>query len=157
MSWNERPEDSPDECGDARTVLVISSLEDFLLLARMLDRPSLNLLGVRTCRAARSILLQNLVPVVISDRNLSDGCWKDVLCAGGSSERPPHLVVASQLADGSLWAEVLNLGGYDVLTKPFDATEVNRALDSALRNWMWRKADRPGSAATHKHFVQRAN
>jgi DNA-binding response OmpR family regulator len=137
MSWK----DEPDRDGSsAPTVLVIGTLEDFLLLDRMLGCHSFKLFGVRTCRDACDILLQSFVPVVISDRNLPDGCWKDVLCAGASSEHPPHLVVASQLADARFWAEVLNLGGYDVLAKPFDTTEVNRAVDSAVRNCRWRKA-----------------
>lgn len=46
--------------------------------------------------------------------------------------------------DARLWAEALNLGGYDVLAKPFDASEVNRAVDSALRNWVWLKAVQAG-------------
>jgi DNA-binding NtrC family response regulator len=127
-----------DGCS-ALTILVISSLEDFLLLDRMLGCPSCKLLGVRTCRDACHILLHSFVPVVISDRNLPDGCWKHVLCAAESSEYPAHLVVASQLVDGRLWAEVLNLGGYDVLAKPFEATEVTRVVESAVRNWKWVK------------------
>jgi hypothetical protein len=49
--------------------------------------------------------------------------------------------------DARLWAEVLNLGGYDLLAKRFDASEVNRAVDSALRNWMWLKAVQAGQEA----------
>ena len=145
MTWKD--EHGLDECGPL-TVLVISSLGDFLLLDRMLGCPSFKLLGVRTCRDACDILLQSFVPVVISDRNLPDGCWKHVLGAAESSEHPPHLVVASQLADARLWAEVLNLGGYDVLAKPFDATEVNRAVESAVRNWRWLKAIEAGQQAS---------
>jgi hypothetical protein len=43
------------------------------------------------------------------------------------------LVVASRLADERLWAEVLNLGGHDVLAMPFDAHEVRRVMESAVR------------------------
>jgi hypothetical protein len=75
-----------------------------------------------------------------------EGC----LYAARSSEVQQHLVVASQLADGSLWAVVLNLGGYDVLAEPFEAAEVNRTLDSALRNWMWLKGNRPDFVAIPK-------
>jgi CheY-like chemotaxis protein len=38
---------------------------------------------------------------------------------------PPMLIVTSRLADDYLWAEALNLGAYDVLAKPFDASEVS--------------------------------
>ena len=48
---------------------------------------------------------------------------------------PPVLIVTSRLADEYLWAEALNLGAYDVLAKPFDASEVIRVLYSAWRHW----------------------
>ena len=38
---------------------------------------------------------------------------------------PPRFVVSSRLADDHVWAEVLNLGGYDVLCTPFEAREVS--------------------------------
>ena len=45
------------------------------------------------------------------------------------------LIVTSRLADEYLWAEALNLGAYDMLAKPFDASEVVRVLGSAWRHW----------------------
>ena len=47
---------------------------------------------------------------------------------------PPVLIVTSP-ADEYLWAEALNVGAYDVLVKPFDASEVVRVLDSAWGHW----------------------
>jgi len=146
---------APDGVMDALTVLVISSSEeDFSILTQMLGWSPFNLSRVRTFQEARTVLLQNLVPVVIADSGMADGCWKDVLCAVESSQHPPRLVVASHLADPRLWAEVLNLGGYDVLSKPFDATEVNRAVDSALRNWLWLNASQTGFIANNKHVAR---
>jgi hypothetical protein len=34
-----------------------------------------------------------------------------------------------------MWAEVLNLGGYDVLPEPFDGSEVIRILSLAWLHW----------------------
>lgn len=161
MNLKAHPRVGVDDYRDAVTVLVVSSLaEDCLLLGQVLRLPSFKsfkLLGVPTCRDARAILDENFVPVVISDRDLSDGCWKDVLCATGSSTCRPHLIVTSLAADAHLWAEVLNLGGYDVLAKPFDATEVNRVLEAALQNWIWLKMSQAGSVSSQKHFAQQVN
>jgi hypothetical protein len=41
----------------------------------------------------------------------------------------------SNQADESLWAEVLNLGGYDVLPKPLVRDEVKRVVTLAWQNW----------------------
>jgi DNA-binding response OmpR family regulator len=43
------------------------------------------------------------------------------------------LIVVSRLANESLWAEVLNLGGFDVLALPFDREELERVTLSAVR------------------------
>jgi FixJ family two-component response regulator len=49
--------------------------------------------------------------------------------------------VCSHLADEYLWAEVLNLGGCDVLAKPFEDHEVLRAAYMAWQSWKRRRAE----------------
>ena len=64
------------------------------------------------------------ISVVISETHLPDGSWKDLLAHVMLRTASTALVVTSKLADEFLWAEVLNLGGYDVLAQPFDRDEV---------------------------------
>lgn len=72
--------------------------------------------------------------VVISGVRLSDGHgWNDLLREMQTMGCPPPLIVSDRLADARLWADVLNLGGYDLLTKPFDAKEVHHAVSTACR------------------------
>jgi len=66
--------------------------------------------------------------VVISEAELADGDWRDVL---ESIQLLPRLIVTARHADEQLWAEVLNLGGHDVLAQPFDKNEVARVLAAA--------------------------
>jgi DNA-binding NtrC family response regulator len=68
------------------------------------------------------------VSVVLCEGDLPGGGWKPVLSTIQSLSGAPLLVVTSPCADTRLWAEVLNLGGYDVLAQPFDAEEVRRIL-----------------------------
>jgi DNA-binding response OmpR family regulator len=74
-------------------------------------------------------------PVVLCDRDLPDGSWKDLLGATKTLSRPPRVVVTSRLAEERLWAEALNLGCHDVLHQPFQASELFRVLNLAWRNW----------------------
>jgi DNA-binding response OmpR family regulator len=60
--------------------------------------------------------------------------------------RAPLLLVTSRHADENLWAEVLNLGGYDVLLKPFDGAEVTRVVAMARRQWLL------GWSPAHAHY-----
>ncbi len=52
--------------------------------------------------------------------------------------KPPQLVVTSRQADESLWSEVLNVGGYDVMAQPLDSNEVERVVASAHRHFDYR-------------------
>jgi DNA-binding response OmpR family regulator len=75
-------------------------------------------------------------PVVICDRDLSDGTWKDILSESCLEIRPVCLIVTTAVSpDDSLWCEVLNLGGYDVLAKPFEAREVRHSVGTGWQRW----------------------
>ena len=87
-----------------------------------------------TCVDGRTSLRRVAPWVVVCDEVLADGDWRDVLGDLQSGQQGPPLVVISRLADERLWAEVLNLGAYDLLTKPFVAVEVTRVVRMAARH-----------------------
>jgi len=118
------------------TVLAISPFEtDHSLLQDIFSHSKWQIHGVRCRREAGALLSENPVSVVVCEKDLPDGTWKEVLEDVGTLEVPPLLIVTSQSADDHLWAEVLNLGGYDVLMKPFDFTEVVSVISLAWRHW----------------------
>ena len=55
---------------------------------------------------------------------------------------PSRLIVASDNADAQLWREVLNLGAYGVLSKPFESAEVFEFVSSAWRAWNYNEVIR---------------
>jgi DNA-binding response OmpR family regulator len=65
------------------------------------------------------------------------------------------LVVTSRMADEALWAEVLNMGGYDVLAQPLDTEEVTRVIGAALRR-MGNERERESRQA-HPVLISTAN
>lgn len=73
--------------------------------------------------------------LVICEQNLPDGDWKDLLKLATGEMGQPLLIVTSTHADDRLWVEVLNVGGFDLLMKPFDKTELGRVMEMALRQW----------------------
>jgi len=91
--------------------------------------------GVGTCQQALDFLDRHHVSVVLSELELSDGSWRELLNGMASLSAPPNLIVSSRLADHRLWAEVLNLGGFDVLMTPFETEEVLRVTLAARHNW----------------------
>ena len=88
-----------------------------------------------TLDSACSVLQDAPVPIVVCEADLLPGTWRDMLDHISLVADPPLLIVTSRLADDRLWAEALNLGAYDVLAKPFDATEVIRIVSMAWRHW----------------------
>jgi DNA-binding NtrC family response regulator len=90
---------------------------------------------VQSCAEALTLLGTQTIPVVISDEDLPDAKWRDLLAQLDSLPHPPHLIVTSAFADDQLWAEALNLGAYDVLPKPLHAAEVFRIVSLAWRGW----------------------
>lgn len=98
-------------------------------LCRMLDFAGYRVL--RRCTIRGSIGLLCAVSVVICEDVLPDGTWRDVLAALDQVQSPPALIVTSPVAGPHLWAEVLNLGGYDVLAQPFSNQEALWSLQHA--------------------------
>jgi len=125
------------------TVLLVSPFEeDQRCLDQIFTGSNWKARPVCTCQEALVLLRRNAAAVVICERDLPDGNWRDILDATASLARPPSLIVTSRLADECLWAEVLNLGGWDVLAKPLHGKDVLWAVDSAWRN---RNGKRRGS------------
>ncbi len=87
------------------------------------------------CQEGLGFLDQHYVPVVLADPELPDGSWRELLNGMAGLSAPPNLIVSSRLADDRLWAEVLNLGGYDVLVTPFESMEVLRVTIAARDDW----------------------
>ena len=61
--------------------------------------------------------------------------WKDMLRETERLAPAPRLIVTDRLADEALWAELLNLGGYDLLMQPLNPEEVFRVLSLAWLSW----------------------
>lgn len=116
-------------------VAVLSRREDRAALTRIFSHSNWNLDTCGTLAETRPRLRDGKTGVVVSDSLLPDGDWKDLLDGLPTSGTLPRLIVAMPTHDARLWAEVLNLGGYDALVKPFDKDEVVRLVSLAWRSW----------------------
>ena len=118
----------------AGVVLSVSSLiDDHCDLQRIFGKTSWRTCTALSFREALVRIKQHRPDVVLCEANLPDGSWKQLLAELERGSDPPYLIVTSRLADERMWAEVLNLGGYDVLAKPFDAVEIYRVVGFACQ------------------------
>lgn len=117
-------------------VLAVNPVEDDVTALRAIFAlSSWPLRCVSGVREARSWLERGTTPVIICERQLPDGDWRTLMRATVAGSSPPRFIVSSRLADDHLWAEVLNVGGYDVLCTPFEAREVLYSVRSAWDSW----------------------
>jgi DNA-binding NtrC family response regulator len=130
----------------ARIVIAsIASRYDQTCLERTLAVPRWHIRFTQSLAALNHAVRSVSSGVVITDRCLMDGSsWKDVLTSLDRHADRPELIVADRLADEALWAEVLNLGGYDLLVSPFDPGELQRIVTLA---WEFRTREITRKAA----------
>jgi FixJ family two-component response regulator len=98
----------------------------------MLEPTNVTMSEGSTCREALYSMASRQVAAILCEALLD---WKELLSYLAEVLEPPLLIVTSRLADQRLWAEALNLGSWDVLTKPFNEAEVRRVVESALHHW----------------------
>lgn len=122
-----------DHCVSA--LLVGQYQSDRLLLRSIFRDAGWRLFEAPNRRRALDCLDRHPVQVVISEKDGPRWHWKRVLCDLRRLTRPPQLIVTSRTADDHLWAEVLNVGGYDVLPQPFNRDEVERVVAAARRHF----------------------
>jgi len=123
---------------DAQCVsaLLVGEYEaDRLLLHGIFSDAGWRLFEAPDRRRALECLDRHRVQVVISEQEGPRWHWKRLLTDLRRLTHPPQLIVTSRTADDCLWAEVLNIGGYDVLPQPFNRDEVERVVAAAGRRF----------------------
>ncbi len=122
------------------TVLSVSPhKDDHCQLDAIIGHTRWVLLKANRLEAARSLLQDHEVSVIVCERDLEPGAWTDLLDYSERIENPPALIVTSRLADERLWSEALNRGAWDVLAKPFHRQEVLRSVRLGWEHWHHRQ------------------
>jgi len=113
-------------------VLFVSPyLEDVRCLSQMLHALPLAFAHVPGVAQARVELGLRSYAVILTAADLPDGSWLDILPLARDASPGAVVIVTDRHADARFWAEALNLGAYDLLVQPFDASEVRRILSNA--------------------------
>jgi DNA-binding NtrC family response regulator len=124
-----------DDSSILSVLAVLTQQADRAALTGIFSHSNWHLHSCGTLAEARSGLRAGKAGVVVCDSVLPDGDWKNLLDCLRESETGPRLIVAIPTPDDRLWAEVLNLGGYDALVKPFRQEEVVRLVSLAWLTW----------------------
>lgn len=128
-----------NETSTARRVHVLAVTpfdSDVQALSRIFGHTAWDLSSAPSLSRALDYMHANPAPVILTETVLPDANWKDMLAAAAGMPHSPYLILTASNADDRLWAEALNLGAYDVLSKPYRAQEVFRIVGLAWRHWM---------------------
>ena len=118
------------------TVLSVSPAEEVhFSLQEIFNHSKWKLSKTHSLTSALAFLRAQKTPVVLCETDLRPGTWRHLLEQITGAPDAPAVIVSSRLADDRLWAEALNLGAWDVLARPFVASEVFHAVSAAWRHW----------------------
>jgi DNA-binding NtrC family response regulator len=124
----------------SRILFISGHFEDARRLSRMLHAIPLAVDHAGSLQQARILLQQNSYEVILTESQLPDGKWLDVLNLAREVSRRVEVIVTDPQADARFWAEALNLGAYDLLAQPFYEPEVRRILSNACSRHSYRTA-----------------
>ena len=105
--------------------------EDAKAIARMLGSLSVPIEHVADMAHAREKIRKREYQVILTEANLPDGTWLDVLNLARRISPNCEVIVTDASADARFWAEALNMGAYDLIAQPFATAEVQRILSNA--------------------------
>jgi DNA-binding NtrC family response regulator len=115
----------------SRILFISGRLEDARRLSRMLHALPLAVEHVGNLQQARKKFPRKEYNVILTEAELPDGKWRDVLNLASDAPHRVEVIVTDPQADARFWAEALNLGAYDLLAQPFYEPEVRRILSNA--------------------------
>ena len=115
----------------SRILFISGHLDDARRLSRMLHALPLAVEHVGSLQQARTLLRGKSYDVILTEAELPDGKWLDVLPLARETPHAVEVIVTDPQADARFWSEALNLGAYDLLAQPFYEPEVRRILYNA--------------------------
>lgn len=114
------------------SILVVSSeIRNRDFLRDLLNREGWKTVSASAVGECEEVLANQSIDLVLCDRGLSDGTYRDILTMIRSKNLRARLVVTSRLADWDEYLEVLDNGAFDLLAFPTQTTDIVRVVNRA--------------------------
>src|SRR5688572_27131251 len=132
------------ECESMPRAIIIASpmARDREYLRDMAERCDMRPIEASAYREALSVVGIYGPVAVVCDESLP---WRDIVSYLAEGCDAPRVIVVAAVVESRLFEEVLNLGGFDVVTKPFLEAEIRRVL-SSVRSSSSQRFHRPPAA-----------
>jgi two-component system C4-dicarboxylate transport response regulator DctD len=133
---SESPTGWPSEAFDV--ILASARQQQYTAVNQITSISAARLNWVRNGSQAIDALCQRSAPVLLADKRLPDMECMELLAETEALSEPPTMIVLSDEPDIALWQSVLNNGGFDVLTPPFQRDALLQTLSAAYKRWQRR-------------------
>ena len=105
------------------------------VLMNYLEEAGMEVSFARNCREALRKLNEGLhYDLVLVDSRISGGSWREILQFVRDTRTPYEVIICSRFGDEQLWAEMIEMGAFDLIPEPYDRLEVLRILQAALES-----------------------
>lgn len=118
--------------GDAERIRVLAVLpdpRDRAFIDAIAAHENWELKLSSSCDSAREALRHYRADVILCDRDLNGCDWREAIAMLSAGNN--RTILASPATDDKLWLEVIERGGYDVITKPFHEHRVIQTVTTA--------------------------
>jgi|ERR1035437_4519119 FixJ family two-component response regulator len=109
-------------------LIVTSHTEDVEELKSILRETPWELTDASHLEDPSAALKGAAVPILLFDRDSAGACWQVTMRRLIKTRRGVCVVLLSSVADQYLWDEVVQHGGFDLLTRPFRKEQVLSTL-----------------------------
>jgi DNA-binding NtrC family response regulator len=131
-----------------RILAVMPKDPDGHILAQIAARAKWYLEFARSYESARELAARHEFAIILCDRDLPlVASWREAIPEFASLAPDSRIMLTSPVNDDHLWQEVIQRGGYDVLTKPFKEERVVRSI-----NFAWSSANNSFSNRIQDQF-----
>ena len=86
-----------------------------------------------TRESAEEILKHHPADVIVCDRDVKPAGWREAMEALAAQSPESRFILSTPANDDKLWLEVIERGGYDVVSTPLHQDRVIRAINQAAR------------------------
>lgn len=125
---------SPESRNAVSVLAVLPDGSEGQAISQIAEREKWHVDIVSTCEVAVERLRMQRFTVILCDRDLPGFNWRDVVEILVANAPRSCVILTSPVNDDYLWQEVIQHGGYDVLTKPFQEDRVVSTIRFASRD-----------------------
>jgi DNA-binding NtrC family response regulator len=109
-------------------------------IGRALECQFIETQSAKTCGEAHQALCGCRPPhVVLTDPQLPDGSWEDVVHFATEAPSPVNVIVVSDVVDIALYLESIQRGAFDFVVPPLPLTDLTYVVRSAVENTLRRR------------------